>query len=703
MKALNIFALSAALVVGVTATRGAEYTSNTTPGTLEALWQKSDISQCRRASTVTRTDEDALELLRMEVVQDEIGDTVHPFWTVTKESLKDKVVARKDFMVDKPNALSAEICVFSDNRLEVTINGHDVSGYPRPYVNTKGFNGIFDEDAFGKDHKMHHLNGKPFREYWQGGWERIPLDPGFLKKGMNTVIMRAADPGRPCNLLIEPCLKPNRSAVSRDGGKTWDFDHLSRAGNINGEYVARLMLEHYPEKGWIMGEPIDLWRQQGSPVAIPAMIKKIAIDPLVETPWGTDISFVGRLGSTPVYAPDTWTAWEKAANLKRGRVNAKKISDTEYRYMQWKAILRASGNRKRTPVLKGVTVTVRRQPIADVKASDFGKANITQSAIVRPSHPFVHASKTKRLQMLKDDCKLEEVVKGKKRGIEQLLALAKWIKKSDLGNRSGKIKIDSSWDGLEIWHTGRGKDNLAHRMCTHRAALFVQCATALGYPARVSIWSHAVAEVCPGKDHSGWVVIDPSDAHYVEVDGVPASHFEAAMAWDGTGKGRREKEFRRVWGPDKKSTPKSNKTVAWHTRFWVHMRNNYLESSEPAEQGHGSTFFKYDGYLRLRHPQKEPLPWFSFTSDRKGDFDFTMDTVNLHLAGESEDRLCVQVESTGPNVDYFEASFDDSGKWEKVKSIFQWPLKHGANSLIVRSVNTFGISGQPAEAKVLHP
>ena len=135
--------------------------------------------------------------------------------------------------------------------------------------------------------------------------------------------------------------------------------------------------------------------------------------------------------------------------------------------------------------------------------------------------------------MLKKDCNLEKAVEGRKRGLQQLLALASWIKESNLGNKRGRIGIDSSWDGLEIWHTGRGEDNLASRMCTHRAALFAQCASALGCPARVSVWSHAVAEVWVGQDHSGWVVIDPSDARYVEVDGVPASHFEAAMAWDG--------------------------------------------------------------------------------------------------------------------------------------------------------------------------
>jgi hypothetical protein len=695
-----ISGLGTFLILFSVSSRAAEYTENTSAASVEATWQKNALTACRRSSTTEDPGGGVLRLIEMEVIQDEIGDTVHPKYPGSKEYLKGDVVARKDFVIEEPYAKSAELCVFCNERLKVTINGHDVSGYERPYINTKGYNGVFDEDAFDKDHKMHHLNGKPFREYWQGGWQRIPVDPDFLREGENTVLLRAAKPDRACVLMIERSLHPNRSAVSRDGGKTWDFDRLSKAGNLNGEYVARLMVEHYPEEGWVQSESLDLWRVKHSPVAIPSLIEEVDIDVVAETPWGTEATVMGRLGTTPAYKPSTWTAWEAGKDLARGKVEGEQISETEYRYIQWKVLLKPSGNRKRTPVLKMVTVKAQRQPLAGVRPYDFQRAEVNQPGIVRPSHPFTHARNSKRLQMLKKDCKLEEVVEGNKRGLPQLLALMSWIKESDLGNREGSIGIDSSWDGLEIWHTARGKDNLAHRMCTHRAALFVQAATALGYPARISIWSHAVAEVWPGADHAGWVLMDPSSGHYVQVDGRPVSHFEAAMTWEGTSEGKPEKKFQRVWGPDKMSGPKANRTIAWHTRFWVPMRNNYLESPEPAEQGHGSTNFKYDGYLRLRHPGKDPLHWFSFTSDRKGDFDFTMNTVNLHLAAESKKKLSVQVETTGPNVDYIEARFGTNGEWKEVDRRFEWPLETGQNAVTVRSVNTFGIPGHKAEAKI---
>jgi len=169
----------------------------------------------------------------------------------------------------------------------------------------------------------------------------------------------------------------------------------------------------------------------------------------------------------------------------------------------------------------------------------------------------------------------------------------------------------------------------------------------------------------------------------------------------GRAAGESAHKVRRCWGPQNKSKPEPNRHLAWYSRFWVPMRSNYLESAEPGERGHGYTYFKYDGDLRWLHPKKEPLPWFSNTTSRAGDFDFTVNSVNLHLARTAETAaLRVLVETDTPNLARYEARFAHA-EWREVKPDFLWKLAPGNNLLEVRTVNTFGVPGRVSRAEVV--
>jgi hypothetical protein len=658
-----------------------------------ADWDTAAMAKCRRSSTVEAT-KDGVTLVDRDLIRYETGATVHAADRGgVSETVTDTTWIRKDFVLKTTAADGAVLSVnhSGDARgLEIVFNGKPLP-FEVIHTRSRGYSGVYPKDKFPKGHNMYNMNGKPFQSHWRGGWQEVKVDPKLLKVGTNTVIVRAKK-GKSCRFWIEQSIYPNRSAVSRDGGKTWDYDRLSSNRNLNGEYVIRLLLRRYAGKGWVESEPVDLWpKVEGTDVAAPAVVKKISVlggghlapQTRLVLPGELSSRILARVGPTPAYDPKTWTAWTSPHKLAAG----------DYRYAQWRVELLASTDHTAAPTLKTVRLiaTVRPKPLPPgLRITD---SKIEQPEIVRPSHVFVHAKKTRRLTLLREQAKLDELLGKHPRGVEQLRQIARWINSLKANNNGGgKLGYMPTWDGLLFWNFA--KDGQIGRMCTTRGAFFVQCATAMGYPTRPLIWSHAIAEVWI-DDLGKWVAFDPSSGHYYEVDGAPAGMLEASKAWKNP-----KIKVRRVWNSKTKSKPLSDRNTSFYTRFFIPMRSNFLESDEPREPAHGSYSFKYDGHLRWLHAKKKPLPWFNFTTSRTGDIAFTCNTVNLHLARTSQpNTVAVQLETDMPNLARFEARQND-GEWKPVKSAFTWTIQPGENKLEVRGVNTFGLPGRPARAVV---
>jgi hypothetical protein len=660
-----------------------------------AAWTSEAVAKCRRSSTVGPATQGGLTLIDRDLIEYEIGRTVHAAdRRGVSEVVTDTTWIRKDFVLEQTACRAATLCFSHSGNargLEVLFNGTPL---PFEVVHTRArpYCGVYPKDKFPKGHKMHHLNGKPYKSWWRGGWQEVTVDPKLLKQGTNTVVLRAKK-GKSCRFYIEQSIYPDRSAVSRNAGKTWDYDRLSTNRNLNGEYIVRLLLRRHPAAGWVESEPIDLWpTDPAGPVARPALISRLTLTAETDTPDETKLRLLGRLGTTPEYDPDTWTAWTDAADLATGKLSG--APGAEYRFAQWRAELAASAARQAAPHLKAVRIVAAVEPKDLPPGAKITACKVDQPEIVRPSHVFVHAKKTKRLEMLREQAKLDEVVTGREPGFQQLRRIAQWIPKLKAGNNGGgRLDYFPTWDALLFWNFARPGD--IGRMCTTRGAFFVQCATALGYPARPCIWSHAIAEAWV-DDLGTWVAFDPSGGHYFLVNGEPASMIEVARAWK-----EPSLEVRRAWNQKTRSGVQSDRSVAWHTRFFVPMRSNFLESDEPREPAHGKYAFKYDGHLRWLHPKREPLPWFKFTTSRDGDLAFTVNTTRLHLARTAEsDTLSVVLEADMPNADRFEARSPD-GDWGKVGRTFPWKLSAGRNVLEVRAVNAFGRPGRTARAEVV--
>ena len=62
---------------------------------------------------------------------------------------------------------------------------------------------------------------------------------------------------------------PNRSAKSTDGGETWDDKRLGTAGNVDGEYYARIFFDCYRQQGSLLLPVVDVGQDKGDAIAPP--------------------------------------------------------------------------------------------------------------------------------------------------------------------------------------------------------------------------------------------------------------------------------------------------------------------------------------------------------------------------------------------------------------------------------------------------
>jgi len=165
------------------------------------------------------------------------------------EKLHRGVMIRKDLALDDPRAFSGHL-VF--NGFEMEDNGHPlhirINGVPFVRPPTK---------------RAHPLARQYYGREWGRGfdnWFVVEIPVGALKQGTNEVVLWAESEETSWEIMVAAeeeyargsltrVHHPNRSAKSRDGGETWDFDRLGWKDAHDGEYAVRLSLDRYVPEG----------------------------------------------------------------------------------------------------------------------------------------------------------------------------------------------------------------------------------------------------------------------------------------------------------------------------------------------------------------------------------------------------------------------------------------------------------------------
>jgi len=639
---------------------------------------KTDFETCVYNHHIEINDSGGLLVNRL-LLCDELGGII----SRTFEIIQGDVQAKKIFTLDSADVEEAELVIriegSKESPLIVEVNGHRIE-----HQTTE------ENISFQVGHP--DVGGGKVDSYWSKGWEIVSVPVEYLREGENEVIFRSGgDQG--WRLYIDNGFG-GHSAKSIDGGKTWITEPLGHNDFCRGEYVIRLNLKRHAPSGWIESPSIDLFAlDSDSPIAPRAKVKSIELVVDDDCPEGTSIEIFWRSGMTPSYRPDTWNCWQTFATLE-GRPEKQGINPPDvHRFFQWRAVL-TTKSPKCTPILKDVKINAEFELIQEVQPTISVSENHNER-IVRPSYTFAHQlADEPRLKILRERWRLDHVIQSGQTEFEKILRLKRWIRHQwENGWDRGTLQFVPPWDAMVVLELAGQKLSLG--MCTHYSSTFVQCCLAVGINARVTIIScHCVAEVW-SNDYQKWMMMDPdcdSDdgrkgTRHFERNGIPMSALELHQAYA-------NKDYEGVLevnDPEKFGGTLEN-NISLYRKFCATHRNNYLTSLLPEEPEHGAVSYTYDGHL-WHNSTTEPLPQFSRTSRREGDFHWTLNQTVIYLQqGEEPNTLDVMLDTVTPNFETYLVQFDD-GNWTEQSEAFVWNLHKGQNTLRAKTRNAFGILG----------
>ncbi len=642
------------------------------------------------------TEEGALRLAHSVLLAEERGATDYK----QTESLSDRIWAKKIFDLTSAEVTSAEL-FFYGRAAQVSLNGQSL---PKP------------------------------KRLTSTGWSRLKIPVQYLQKGENEFLFKGNG-----QLLLEPGRQPAHSFKSTDGGKTWSRHNMTTKGSQQGEYLVRLRLGQYAPKGWAMSQILDLNSHRLDHIAPAFRHTKIYFPhthSLKKQPEGTKLSVWIRTGNTPSPDDQHWTTW---ISLNQDYLPEKDVQN--HRWAQLKFEL-ATDNPQQTPrIPKDLRFGAQRETITWGAQGSYQILDADQPKdTLQSSVPFVYEKPSPRLKLLRERYKLDAVIAPGQTEMEKLMLLRHWVRNqwhSAWGNHPAQWM--PPWDALMILECKDQPDCLT--MCTHYAAVYVQCCLALGWNARHCILDHhCVAEVYV-NEHQKWVMMDAGNSRqradvtlHFEKNGVPMSARELHLAYH-TSKtkgirvcfvpsrlAQKIASLCRPEPPTKKPCPPRPDVIPLadlkgypvcqlsnYRRFAFPARNNFLTSLVPGELYQGWSSYFYDGYWWIGDNSDDPSisPEYSYHLDprRVHDIDWKLNGTRIYLSQtDTPGQLQVHLASNTPNLIRFEKETSHpQGKGtlpEPCAETFLWKLQPGKNTLRVNSVNHWNRKGPPAQITV---
>jgi len=627
---------------------------------VERVWDTAgDFDQCYRNRYLDSLSEPgAVKLVSRILVADEMGAGYNDF-----QEIASKKQARKILWLDAADVKDALLLVDGTvNTCDIVVNG-TVLGAP-PLKKT----------------------------YWDSNFESYAVPPRLLKSGANEFIFRARDGQAKGTIRVERSEQPNRSAVSHDGGVTWDSDNMGAEGYINGELGVRLSLGRHAPQAWITSPVIDLSSaamRDGIPAGTGAKIDSVTLDAL--TPKGTSVQVSVRNGSTPDGYEESWSPWRPwqpaGANVALER------------FAQWRIELKSS-SAQATPVVR--RVGVRFSAIPDAGPGPFKNLKIVEDAnqqIVRSSYNFAYATHNGNSRVLRDRWKLESVIAGANTEMERFKALRQWIRNQwQNGWNKGGLSYIPSWDARII--LSLAPNDLSLGMCTHYATTFVQCAQALGIPARPVFRGHALSEVW-SNEHKKWIVMDAGldandkrrSTYHFERNGVPLSELEAHQA---NLDAKQWSEIRVLATNMSEGSPQVEapfatpldkdfmRAAGMEPQLFMPLRNNFVDHREPEEPEHGEGYFKFLGHVYWKSRNTPDIRWTDYFTTRQADLYWTLNQAQLHLSRQpgEDGTMQVMLDTVTPNFAGYEVKIDGQD-WTP------WPVGQGSTVPALKSAKTF--------------
>ena len=594
-----------------------------------------------------------------------------------RETVSDKVWIRKDLIVPNPLARAAYLVVLSEEPIQALING-----VPQ---------------ALGQNQSGRKVS------------QTYPFDPKLLKAGRNEIVLR--DSGRVFISRDDEFASgsrtrtthPNRSAKSTDAGKTWDYRHLGPDGQLDGEYGIRLFLDHYRAHGLLTTPVLDVGNLDGKSVPVPLVRAgplKLSID--ADLVPGGHLDVMARTGDTYVPATNHWSDWQRLA--PRGGT----VQNPRGRYVQLQVEL-STTDPLQSPTLRNLQLQA-----APVFANDWTSririVDAHNELIVRTSIPFEYEPLDHpHLRQLREQYKLDDLVKGSTNELELMLRLAQWACNSwDWPNHIGEDY--PPWDALEILKPyADGKPTGG--FCQQFNLVFLQACESFGFNGRaISISQGRCLASHPGGGHEivelwsnewkKWVYVDGALAWYV-VDpktGIPLSIWELRQKQLPTLKGETVEELKVI-----DATRTRNKQFTWsglgpqplnwYLELRMIPRSNFLQQKSPLPLNQGTEEWSWTGHYVWTDDIVPAGFLFGNRVAKHQDFEWTLNQAHYELEPDNNPGVFrVHLDTETPSFDTFLAELDGGPK-APVVSGFAWKLHPGRNSLRVKPRNVCGRDG----------
>ena len=644
------------------------------------------------------------------------------------EKLQKGVMVRKDLVLDDPRAKAAYL-VFNgremddnDHALHISVNGHHTIRPPS---------------------KIAHPTARQYYTSDWGGshfdnWFEVPVPVDALRQGTNEFVLWAESEETSWEIMVAAdgeykrgsetrLCHPNRSAKSRDRGRTWDFEHLGWKDEIDGEYAIRLSLDRSVPRGIFVSSVIDL-ATGGNPKGIGKLleIEACGVRWELDVPEGSQVEIEARLGDNPVPGAAAWSLFESVSNFSRT------WRDRAGRYLQFRIVM-YTRNPLVTPVFKGISVEVNRREHKHRPNRRYHLHRFRSGRVIRPSLPYVHEDFA-RLNELRQNFELDAVISDAATEFGAQLKLMHWAYKAPLGrldpyqwNYFDLPQLDRDASGRPIL-LGDYRMRRRDGHCLYCNLTLIAACLAMGFPARwVNIstkhtYGHEVADVW-SNEYDKWIFLDATRDYYIyDPDtGIPLSLVEISGRLAEIMPGPATWEYPIQWRlPDLE--------MLRAARVAYRQGDNAFSIDDLSG---GPEHLMLKGHLQMVRrndfaSRPWPLPWrlssnwgsdlfYCFYSDafprkreypqhtrRWQDFSPPLNQTELFLSETAEpDVLRVDVDTETPCFDAFLVKINRAEWREQTTPSLEWRLREGLNQLRLKARNSAGVCGPESHAAVV--
>jgi len=647
------------------------------------------------------------------------------------EKLSKGIKIRKDLVLDDPRAFSGFL-VFNglemkDNNhpLHISINGNHILRLP-----TK------DAHPFAKQY---------YTRDWAGdfdNWFFVEIPVGSLKAGTNEFILWSESDEPSWEIMVADDKEykrgsskrthhPDRSAKSRDGGKTWDFEKLGWKDEIDGEYAVRLSLDRYVDEGTYISPVIDIAEEYGKAgIKKRIDIRECTVTWDIGIPENSQVEIYVSTGDNPVPSDGEWESFKAVDGL-----TVKNLRSTSGRFLRFKIVMKTD-NPLVTPAIRDISIETVFEEIPLESNIFYRLVDFRNGEVIRPSVEFTHEDFMK-LKEYRERFELDKVVEGARTEFEAQLLLMKWayeipIKGLDRHawdfydlpelktDEDGNILLDTSFKE-------KGRRRTGH--CLYCNMTLIGACLAMGFPARWvniatrSTYGHEVTEVW-SNDFNKWVFLDATRDYYIydPETGIPMNLIEINDRLKEIMPRTANWEYPIRWLVPSDSLA-YNVNIAYREGFsstfsikdvnqgphllllkgQLHtpIRNDFASRQWPvpwriSSNWGGNIFY---GYYNETFPRKRE---YSLHTDRRQDFNYPLNQSELTVSETAQPGILkVDVDTETPCFETFVIQMDNA-EWHNIRGTsFEWMLHEGLNNLRVKVRNTAGVLGPESFVSVV--